>query len=144
MIDWILNNKEWIFSGIGILVIGIVIKFFSWVLSNKKKRQEQINEIVERYISILDGKISGHTGILGLIEAGAAQLKRNKDLLVVIDKIASYGKPYPLHNWFYKYIEKSRVLNFIKWQTQNKINHPDYFYEGNFAKLIERYNKSSK
>jgi hypothetical protein len=33
--NWLLSNKEWIFSGIGVFVLGIVITFFQ---RNKKKR----------------------------------------------------------------------------------------------------------
>lgn len=27
MIDWIIENKEWIFSGIGVLVISLILNF---------------------------------------------------------------------------------------------------------------------
>lgn len=35
IIDWITNNKEWIFSGLGISVLGLLIKIFTKITNNK-------------------------------------------------------------------------------------------------------------
>ncbi|BAU28988.1 hypothetical protein DFP93_103164 [Aneurinibacillus soli] len=38
MIEWLLNNKEWFFSGIGVFAIGIIISLF------KRKEKKSINQ----------------------------------------------------------------------------------------------------
>lgn len=37
--EWIINNKEWIFSGIGLFIISLAINFFA-----KKKKAKQIQK----------------------------------------------------------------------------------------------------
>lgn len=38
MIDWIIENKEWIFSGIGVLVITLILNF---IFRNRNAKQIQ-------------------------------------------------------------------------------------------------------
>lgn len=40
MIEWINNNKEWVFSGAGIFVLAAIIKFFK---NRKKQKKEKGN-----------------------------------------------------------------------------------------------------
>ncbi|HEA30194.1 MAG TPA: hypothetical protein ENH91_09400 [Leeuwenhoekiella sp.] len=39
MIDWIIENKEWLFSGIGVLLISLILK-----LIFRKRKPEQIQK----------------------------------------------------------------------------------------------------
>jgi len=90
-------------------------------------------------MDIVEHRVRGHSGIRGLIESGAAQLKRNKDLIDISEKISMYGKPNPLDYWLTNNIKKNEFLKFIKWQAQNRIIIADYNTENNFKRLIERY-----
>jgi len=136
MLDWILDNKEWIFSGVGITIILIVRNI---IIGSRNKKEEQINRITQRYVDILDSKIPGHAGIIGLIESGAAQLSKNRHIIRVCEIIAQHGKPNPLSHWVMKYIDRKELLKFIKWQANNKINFSYYFNEKTFAELIQKY-----
>ena len=40
--NWIIENKEWIFSGIGVLIIGTILNYFS---DNKKDKKIGLTEI---------------------------------------------------------------------------------------------------
>ena len=40
IIEYIINNKEWLFSGIGVVVISIVVSFFSNLLFNKRRQKD--------------------------------------------------------------------------------------------------------
>ncbi|WP_288342882.1 hypothetical protein [uncultured Roseivirga sp.] len=39
--DWIIENKEWIFSGIGVFVLGIVYAFFKKRKKSKSLKMKQ-------------------------------------------------------------------------------------------------------
>ena len=47
LVDWILNNKHWIFSGIGVLIIsliiGIIIKKNHTIIMKQKSGNNSIN-----------------------------------------------------------------------------------------------------
>lgn len=40
--EWIIDNKEWFFSGVGVFILGLIITFFSW-LFRKKQLDDNIN-----------------------------------------------------------------------------------------------------
>ncbi|UGS23790.1 response regulator [Flavobacterium channae] len=66
--DWIIENKDWIFSGIGVLIIGIIINYFIdrnkqndklGILDNSSESSVEVkNEVVIN--NILEGKNSGN------------------------------------------------------------------------------------
>ena len=136
--NWILENKEWIFSGIGVAILLSLLELLR-NLKSRNKKDEVINRIAQRYVDILDWKIRGHSGVIGLIESGADHLTKNKHLLKVCEIIVQHGKPNPLTNWVLKYIKEDEVLKFVKWQAINKIPSTYYFNEDSFKKLIEKY-----
>ena len=39
--DWIIENKEWVFSGIGVFVLGLLISFFASKGKRKSKKMKQ-------------------------------------------------------------------------------------------------------
>jgi hypothetical protein len=142
--NWLYQNKEWIFSGIGVAVLLLILEFFRRIL-NRNNNADKIRRITESYVDILDNKRSGHSGIPGLIQLGAAKLRKNKDVLELCAKIEEHGKPNPLDKWILKHIKKDDILKFIKWQSDNEIGYsPYYFNENNFILLVERYLKESK
>lgn len=140
MLNWISDNKEWIFGGIGVVILSTIASLLTNIVIRKRnKKEEQINRIAQRYVDVLDEKIYGHSGILGLIESGAAQLSKNNHLLKVCEIIVQHGKPHPLKKWESNSIDKKELLKFIKWQANNQKNFSDYFNEKSFAKLFQRY-----
>jgi len=37
--EWLISNKEWIFSGVGVFVLGLIITYF--ISSNKDKQYQK-------------------------------------------------------------------------------------------------------
>ena len=63
MVDWIIQNKEWLFSGIGIIIIGLAWKSLVY-FRNKAKRPHITGDSSKEYDSnfrslIRPGKIVG-------------------------------------------------------------------------------------
>ena len=133
---------EWIFSGIGVALLILMVDLIKNYVKNNKIKS-RINRIADKYVDILDNKIRGHSGIVGLIECGAANLSKNKHLLKVCDLIIEQGKPNPL-NWLLEQLDEKEALNFIKWQANNEISRTYYFNKNNFKKLIERYKQENR
>lgn len=40
---WIIDNKEWFFSGVGVFILGLIITFFSWLFRKKQKFDTNTN-----------------------------------------------------------------------------------------------------
>ncbi len=141
MLEWIGNNLQWIFSGIGVLFLTIIAFFLK---RRNTEYTEQIKQVAKRYVDMLDGKIHGYHNIPGLVLSGVAKLKSNKQLLKVCSKIEQYGKPNPLKTWVLRHINKKELLKFVKWNHENGIGYsPHYFNEESFINLVEDYNKSN-
>ena len=51
--SYILENKEWIFSGVGVLVLSLIISIVLWVLNKRKKNTKNysIEEKPERIVN---------------------------------------------------------------------------------------------
>ena len=43
MVNWVISNKEWIFSGIGIVIISWLFSYFSGVVDNKPANNQNID-----------------------------------------------------------------------------------------------------
>lgn len=58
MVEWIIENKEWVFSGIGIFIFTIIIGLIKWLFS-KKKSNRTVNMKGDKslYIEKNEGKI---------------------------------------------------------------------------------------
>jgi len=141
MLDWISANKEWILSGIGIAVIVLTINI---IFRSRDKKHKQIKRVAQRYLDILDNKIPGYTGIPGLIQSGATQLSKNKDLIKVCEIIRQHGKPSPLPDYIRKHLSEKELLKFVKWYA-NRFGHDRrYSNEQEFVALVQRYNEDKK
>ena len=58
MLDWILQNKEWIFSGIGVTVIGVTGWVFKFLINKRKKATtNQKKYISNKFWSNLSGTV---------------------------------------------------------------------------------------
>lgn len=49
MIDWLSNNKEWVFSGIGVTIITLAVNIFLMYYKSKSKKVENEKIINIRY-----------------------------------------------------------------------------------------------
>ena len=45
---WITDNKEWLFSGAGIFILGLIITFFSWLFRKKQKSDANTNVLMKQ------------------------------------------------------------------------------------------------
>lgn len=58
MIEWIIENKEWVFSGVGVFILTIIIGLIRWILSkNKSNRNINMKGRKSIYVEKNDGKI---------------------------------------------------------------------------------------
>lgn len=60
--EWIINNKEWIFSGIGVTIISLVI---GWLLKNKLRLSNETQTIEKTKMTQKSGKNSVNIQIKG-------------------------------------------------------------------------------
>lgn len=40
MMEWIISNKEWVFSGIGVFVLSLIMAFITWLYSRNKQQNK--------------------------------------------------------------------------------------------------------
>ena len=58
MMDWISQNIDWIFEGIGVFILGLLVSFLIWVIKRKnanengKNNQTFINNIKGRNVTL--------------------------------------------------------------------------------------------
>lgn len=57
MIEWMINNKEWFFSGIGVVVLGWIVNFIFARNRDTSKNNQKVNGIFFR-----DTKIEQNIG----------------------------------------------------------------------------------
>lgn len=60
MIEWISNNKEWFFSGLGVFMLTILVGIIKSVFSGKKRDERTINMKGDKsiYVERNDGEIN--------------------------------------------------------------------------------------
>lgn len=59
MTDWIIQNKTWIFSGIGIFILGSIVAFTKWFLTKKKNNPTHSICVSENNSVSVIGKVKG-------------------------------------------------------------------------------------
>ena len=59
MLTWIIENKEWFLSGLGISLIGFLVGFIKWALS-KKKEGNQVTKVATNRGVMLEGSVKGN------------------------------------------------------------------------------------
>ncbi len=120
-IDYFSRNKEWIFSGIGIFLIGVVIGVVNLFWRISDKRQARIKDFVDRFGNLYHG---GQKLPL-LVKAGIHTLKSNREIekglkaLILIypghpfrnDKVRNRVKKIGYKKFFRYVNESGSVLN---------------------------------
>lgn len=109
MIEFFLKNKEWIFSGIGVFLLGIIISILSSFRRSKEKRQERIQCFNGDFRSLY--KNDGFKLKL-LIPAGINNLKNDKEIKRAFESLMLIIPNHPLRNWKDR-VEKVGYKNFF-------------------------------
>jgi len=100
MIEMIINNKVWIFSGIGVLVISSFIALICWIIrsvrQSNEKAQKRLEKFVDEFCKLYkdDGK-----KLEILIRAGINNLKNDKEIKSAFENLMKVIPNHPLRNW---------------------------------------------
>ena len=102
MIEFLAKNKEWIFSGIGVFVLGLLVTLLSLIRRFKDKREKRIERFVDDFRNLY--KNDG-LKLEILIPAGINNLKNDKEIKLAFEALMRVVPNHPLRNW------KPRVEN---------------------------------
>lgn len=95
-IDLILSNKEWIFSGIGVFVLGLFILCFQQHQRAKDKAEKRVSGFVESFRKLYKG---GGCKLEALVPAGIASLKNDKEIRMAFESLVKIIPNHPLRTW---------------------------------------------
>jgi hypothetical protein len=124
MREFIINNKEWIFSGIGVLVISSFIAFILWIIRTVRQSKEKAEKRIEKFVDEFR-KLYKNDGrkLEILIPAGINNLKNDKEIKLAFESLMKVVPNHPLRNWktrvkkrgyqrFFRHVAHSgRILN---------------------------------
>lgn len=96
MIEFVQNNKEWIFSGIGVFILGLFIAVLSSIRRSRDKREERIRRFVDSFREIYTG---GGRKLRLLIPAGINNFKNNREIEKGFQALVNVIPNHPLRNW---------------------------------------------
>ncbi len=133
MRELIINNKEWIFSGIGILVISSFIALICWKIRSVRQSNEKAEKRIEKFVDEFR-KLYKDDGIKLeiLIPSGINNLKNDKEIILAFESLIKVIPNHPLRNWktrvekegyqrFFRHVVNSgRILN--KHSIENFLN----------------------
>jgi hypothetical protein len=102
LIEFLAKNKEWIFSGIGVFVLGLLVTLLSLIRRFKDKREKRIERFVDDFRNLY--KNDG-LKLEILIPAGINNLKNDKEIKLAFEALMRVVPNHPLRNW------KPRVEN---------------------------------
>lgn len=109
MTEFIINNKEWIFSGIGVFFLGLIITLISSIRRFKVQRGERIQRFVDDFRNIY--KNDG-VKLEILIPSGINNLKNDKEIKLAFEALMRVVPNHPLRNWKLR-VEKVRYKRFF-------------------------------
>jgi len=95
-IDYILRNKDWIFSGIGVFALGIFILVFQQYQRAKDKADKRVSGFVESFRKLYKG---GGYKLEVLVPAGIASLKNDKEIRLAFESLKKIIPNHPLRTW---------------------------------------------
>ncbi len=128
MKELIINNKDWIFSGIGVFILSSIIALICWIIllifrsirRSKEKTEKRIEKFVDEFRRLY--KNDGFKLEI-LVPAGINNLKNDKEIKLAFEALMKVIPNHPLRNWktrvekvgyqrFFRHIVNSgRVLN---------------------------------
>lgn len=95
-INYIIANKGWIFSGIGLSAIGLFVFFYQQRQRKKDKAEERIKSFLDNFNNAYKG---GGNKLEALIPAGIANLKNNLEIKNALETLAKVLPKHSLKNW---------------------------------------------
>jgi len=104
MKEIIIKNTEWIFSGIGVYILGIIIALICWIIlsifRSIRRSREKTEKRIERFIDEFR-KLYKNDGVKIeiLIPAGINSFKSDKEIRVAFDALMEIIPNHPLRNW---------------------------------------------
>ena len=109
MIEFFVDNKEWIFSGVGVFVLGLFITLCSSIRRAKDKRERRIERFVDEFRELYK-----NTGVKLeiLIPAGINNMKNEKEIELAFEALMKVIPNHPLRNWKIR-IEKAGYKRFF-------------------------------
>lgn len=122
-LKWVKDNKKWLFSGIGVLVISYIISWLNYMLFNQNGKPNIVNNTnitnvtkidtfnKKKYISLLVLSNNGGPPILKFIIGGYTSWKFHSDGTYIATRKPPYG-PIEVNNgkWDMKYNGKELHL----------------------------------
>jgi len=101
MIEFINNNKEWIFSGIGVFALGLFITIFTLFISIRRRFKDAREKRIERFVDEFR-KLYKNDGVKLeiLIPAGINNMRNDKESKLAFEALISVIPGHPLRgNW---------------------------------------------
>jgi len=95
-LNYILTHKEWIFSGIGVFILGLLIVLFQQWQRAKDKAEQRIITFVESFRNLYKG---GGYKLEVLIPAGIAGLQNDREIRRAFELLVKFIPNHPLRNW---------------------------------------------
>lgn len=109
MLEFIEKNKEWIFSGIGVFLLGLIVAVLGQRRRSRDKTDARIQQFVENFRTIY--KNDGHK-LEVLIPAGINTLKTDREIKRGFEALMNIIPNHPLRNWKNR-VEKVGYKRFI-------------------------------
>ena len=96
MTEFFISNKEWIFSGVGVFFLGLIITLMRSIRRFKDQRGERIQRFVDgfRHVYKNDG-----VKLEILIPAGINSLKNDKEIKMAFEALTKIIPNHPLRSW---------------------------------------------
>lgn len=80
MVNWLISQKEWVFSGIGVVIIGA---FVSWVIRNPQKKEKPVTINNNNHLSF---NSSDYDSTISKKELSIHELKAKTHILFIDDQ----------------------------------------------------------
>jgi hypothetical protein len=113
--EFIINHKEWIFSGIGVLVISSSIVFINWIIRSVRQSKEKSEKRVEKFVDEFRNLYKDDGIKLEiLIPAGINNLKNDKEIKLAFESLIKVVPNHPLRSWKTR-IEKVGYQRFCRY-----------------------------
>ena len=99
-----MDNKDWVFSGIGVFILSSILALICWIIMaifrSNRRSKEKTEKSIERFIDEFR-KLYKKTGVKLdiLIPAGINSLKNDKEIESAFDTLIDVIPNHPLRHW---------------------------------------------
>jgi len=97
MKEFIINNKDWIFSGIGVFILSLIVAIIMSKFRSIRRSKEKTEKIIERFIDEFR-KLYKNAGVKLeiLIPAGINSLNNDKEIKQAFESLIKVIPNHPL------------------------------------------------